>query len=475
MAGFDPRDGDFVEAQEPAVAPTSLLDSFVTGFNEGQLDTTLSIPAARTRAYDRYIEDLAKAGVNTSGLVHPYKRSINEWSDLEDVAIDKFHARVAEEVAKSGHTYNGPLKSHDTLISEILEERQAVREERAGAAAGEDTAGAVAGFAGQLAGSTTDPVVIASMPFGLPARGAHWAWRVVQRFFQEALIGGAVEATVIQPIVQAQKLDIGEQKTLGGALAEGATNVATVALGAGIFGASIGTAAEGADTIIRQHVLRQLKEMPQTEKPPIVRQAEKATERDIRIIDTVGPEPVNREKLERVGEKLINEEPLRDIDPTDTPLPPVRDQAEALEEVDLSKAIEPMRPDAAVKDAYKAGQVVRDRIEDADPLEKPATDLTEEPVAPTAPPVAERPISRDTETLRPVETPVAERPLSPEELDVEQQVVDANVEAEVRQADPAEEVYIGDKDSVQVVRADEIDARLRSEEEQLQTLVECGL
>ena len=194
------------------VAVREEWDGYLDGVERATGKRFANPMTAEYEAVDRY-------GNRTRRLALPH--------EVQGVAADI--ARLHGERTMPGEREAFELLTPDGLLARARAKARGLADEKAAIAARQSTAGAFGQFLGEAAALMSDPVVLATLPFGAGASAS-----VLRTAVTEALIAGGTEAA-IQPRVQAWRAELGLEAGLG----QAARNVLLVGAGAGALGAGV--------------------------------------------------------------------------------------------------------------------------------------------------------------------------------------------------------------------------------------------
>jgi LysM repeat protein len=231
-------------SRNPSGGPTpSPVEAFLAGAQAGQLGTSDAVNAELLAQTERIREEMKQQGFSAPKPVSPMggpirpaqpgaeRRAPGEATSLEN-EIDRFFEDVQK--ATQGQEVNFPT-NRAGLEERVRQAFQQTNEEFQETMARAGTLGAGAGVAGTLGGATVDPLVLATLPFGVSAAAG-----ITRAAAIEAGIATATEIP-IQAIAQTRRADVGLPSGVGRA----AKNVAAAAIGAGVLAGGVKAAGKG--------------------------------------------------------------------------------------------------------------------------------------------------------------------------------------------------------------------------------------
>lgn len=224
-AGRNPTTGPTTGFLENAGAA---FDEFVEG------NTTISLALNVDQEIDRISQRVQQA---TGKNIEPTFGEQVLGQDRGLTRVPPEFLERAREAARNNPDALGDIPtSEEGIMESIRQEVQASEQELADISSRADFFGTIGGFGGSVAGSLTDPALLASLAAGAPASAG-----ILRTALTEAGIGAATEVP-IQAVVQQQRADLGLDAGLDRAL----RNIATAGIGGGVLGGGIRAAEIGA-------------------------------------------------------------------------------------------------------------------------------------------------------------------------------------------------------------------------------------
>jgi len=208
--------------------PTPFSETVGTSFDEAMASHSLATEKNLFDEYESYIAEIDEATGQRFSLRNPYLPENTFGGEPEkdrDTRIREFYDGLA---AISQNHPNIRVRTHEDIISKVAGERQAVREQRELAAAGESGfASGIGAFIGGSAGAITDPLVLPTLFLGAP-----WSAGVLRFALTEAALGAGSTA-VAEHSYQQGRPEIGEEPDYSHYLQD----IALAAGGSALFGA----------------------------------------------------------------------------------------------------------------------------------------------------------------------------------------------------------------------------------------------
>lgn len=264
--------------------PTPFGETVGTSFDEALNEGPSAIQGGLFNEYQKYIDEI-EAATGPSVLVNPYRLGAAGETVDRKVELDRFYSDLAE-LAKSNPGL--PMRTHEDVIAAVDGQRQAVRDLRALAEAGEaGFSSGLGAFIGGSAGALADPVVTPTLFIGAP-----WSAGVLRFALTEAAIGAGTTA-LGQAAFQQARQEVGEEPSLR----EAVEQTLMAGVGAGIFGALLRGGGAGLGRIRRalsdrRTRLRMAETLPPKLRTPDV-EAAMAVER--RMLDIEEGNPLGRD------------------------------------------------------------------------------------------------------------------------------------------------------------------------------------
>lgn len=262
------------------------------------------------RLQEKYDEELEKADLLGIKLRHPYDTSevpaYELGRDLSRGVVTK-QARDYDEQVLELRKKNpaSTLKTSDELMKDIQEEARILRERNAIGAKNTTAGGKAGGVLGVMAGAVTDPVVLATLPFGA-GRGPQ-ALTFAQQVLRAGMIEGGIATgteLAIQPSVYQYKKEIESPYTVSDA----ALNVIL----AGGAGSILGAGFRGLGEFWRAY----RKNRPERPLTALERDAEKVVEDTVELMEanpyerTLDGERAHQTNAEAAAEAIVRGETL---------------------------------------------------------------------------------------------------------------------------------------------------------------------
>jgi hypothetical protein len=235
-------------SRNPSGGPTpSPVEAFLAGAQAGQLGTSDAVNAELLAQAERVREEMKAQGFSPPKPVSPFggpirpaqpgatRRAPGEAQSL-DQEIDRFFEEVQKQTEGREVSF---ATSRAELEENVRKAFQQTNEEFKETMARAGTFGAGAGVVGTVGGATIDPIVLATLPFGVSAAAG-----ITRAAAIEAGIATATEIP-IQAIAQTRRADVGLPSGVGRA----AKNVAAAAVGAGVLAGGVKAAGKGVSAL----------------------------------------------------------------------------------------------------------------------------------------------------------------------------------------------------------------------------------
>jgi len=222
--------------RNPTTGPsTGFLENAGAAFDEFvEGNTSISLALNVDQEIDRISQRVQQA---TGQNIEP---SFGEQVLGQDRGLTRvppeFLERAKEAVRNNPDALQGLPTSEDAIFENIRQEVQASEQELAGISSRSNFFGTLGGFGGSVAGSFTDPALVASLAAGAPASAG-----ILRTALTEAGIGVATEAP-IQAVVQQQRAELGLDAGVDRAI----RNIATAGVAGGVLGGAVRGAEIGA-------------------------------------------------------------------------------------------------------------------------------------------------------------------------------------------------------------------------------------
>lgn len=222
-------------ARQPAAAlPTGFLENFSAtaahqiqeGLSISELQNYNQKVAIRNEAIKKTVANLT-ANFDPADLLKP-----GTLSTTAELARKSYNDQLSALSAR-----HPEIKTDPDILKEIIEDSRRIREKSESVSSNANFAGKIGSFAGAMAASFADPLVLASIPFGASASAS-----ILRTALIEAGINMASEAA-IQPFVYRYKQTLGSPYDLGEAL----TSVAAAGAGGAILGGGMRAVGKGVE------------------------------------------------------------------------------------------------------------------------------------------------------------------------------------------------------------------------------------